>query len=100
MADPAEIGRGSDHMIAQLAGITAETTDTDLYRWGPTRPAQGPRPAHHTGPRAPPRAGRVASTPTAVQACTATTAGSVTLVSRVRDRLCRRVAPTTALPPG
>jgi ParB family transcriptional regulator, chromosome partitioning protein len=34
MADPAEIGRGSDEMIAQLAGITAEPTDTDLYRWG------------------------------------------------------------------
>jgi ParB family chromosome partitioning protein len=36
MADPAEIGRGSDEMIAQLAGITAEPTDTDLYRWGRT----------------------------------------------------------------
>ena len=36
MAEPAEIGRGSDEMIAQLAGITAEPTDTDLYRWGRT----------------------------------------------------------------
>jgi hypothetical protein len=34
MADPAEIGRGSDEMIAQLAGISAEPTETDLYRWG------------------------------------------------------------------
>jgi ParB family chromosome partitioning protein len=36
MADPAEIGRGSDEMIAQLAGITAEPTETDLYRRGRT----------------------------------------------------------------
>jgi hypothetical protein len=36
MADPAEVGRGSDEMIAQLAGITAEPTETDLYRWGRT----------------------------------------------------------------
>jgi hypothetical protein len=36
MADPADIGRGSDDMIAQLAGITADPTDTDLYRWGRT----------------------------------------------------------------
>jgi ParB family chromosome partitioning protein len=34
MADPAEIGRGSDEMIAQLAGITAEPTESDLYQWG------------------------------------------------------------------
>jgi hypothetical protein len=44
MADPAEIGRGSDEMIAQLAGITAESTETDLYRWsrtaGPTLEAK------------------------------------------------------------
>jgi hypothetical protein len=36
MADPADIGRGSDEMIAELAGITAERTETDLCQWGRT----------------------------------------------------------------
>ena len=36
MADPAEIGRGPDDLIAELAGITAEATDTSLYQWGRT----------------------------------------------------------------
>jgi ParB family transcriptional regulator, chromosome partitioning protein len=36
MADPAEIGRGPDDLIAELAGVTVEATDTSLYRWGRT----------------------------------------------------------------
>jgi len=36
MADPAEIGRGPDDLIAELTGITTEPTDTGLYRWGRT----------------------------------------------------------------
>jgi ParB family transcriptional regulator, chromosome partitioning protein len=36
MADPAEIGRGPDELIAELAGVTTEATDTSLYRWGRT----------------------------------------------------------------
>jgi hypothetical protein len=36
MAGPAEIGRGTDEIIAELAGVTTEPTDTDLYRWGRT----------------------------------------------------------------
>jgi ParB family chromosome partitioning protein len=36
MADPAEIGRGPDDLIAELAGVTAEATDTSLYRFGRT----------------------------------------------------------------
>ena len=36
MADPAEIGRGTDDMIAELTGHVAEATDTSLYQWGRT----------------------------------------------------------------
>ena len=36
MADPAEIGRGPDDLIAELAGVTTEATDTSLYQWGRT----------------------------------------------------------------
>jgi ParB family chromosome partitioning protein len=36
MADPAEIGRGPDNLIAELAGVTAKATDTSLYQWGRT----------------------------------------------------------------
>jgi hypothetical protein len=36
MADPAEIGRGSDDMIAELTGHVAEATETSLCQWGRT----------------------------------------------------------------
>ena len=36
MADPTEIGRGPDDLIAELAGVTVEATDTSLYQWGRT----------------------------------------------------------------
>ena len=36
MADPAEIGRGSDDMISELAGHEADPGETSLYQWGRT----------------------------------------------------------------
>jgi ParB family chromosome partitioning protein len=35
-ADPAEIGRGSDEMIAELTGTDPEPSETSLHHWGRT----------------------------------------------------------------